>query len=251
MPLGSCLSESQSVSVASACRFRLSGVDMINNVVQSEVSVSSCFLWAGSASHAADASWTSDILLTWSLWAHLWLVSHPPPRLTNRCVCVRYLDGVFEGHQVDESLLAARGHMVDAGVQISQLSGSDGFLAVHLDHSTVGCSPPTRSCALKRRQTVKVTAGGHNVQKHLRCFCNRWKRPLILIPFSWFKNTVWRIMEAYRELYENQKETPPLLFSTYMWDIQVRADRQSPFSFWRVIVMVEGRGRCLAQCRLV
>lgn len=62
---------------------------------------------------------------------------------------VWYLDSVFECHEVVESLLLADSGQVDAVVQISQLSGSDGVLTVHLDQSTVCRSPLMRSRRLK------------------------------------------------------------------------------------------------------
>lgn len=71
---------------------------------------------------------------------------------------VMYLNGAFECHEDVESLFVARSRKTDVAVQISQLSGSDGLLTVHLDQSTVGCSPPVRGRRLKHRHTVSATA---------------------------------------------------------------------------------------------
>ena len=68
------------------------------------------------------------------------------------CVRFVYLDGVFECHEDMQPLLLAHGVQADAVVQISQLSGSERVLSVHLDHSTVRRSPLTRSRGLKYTQ---------------------------------------------------------------------------------------------------
>lgn len=69
---------------------------------------------------------------------------------------VQYLDSVFERRESISSRLPADGEQVDVAVQVSQLSSSDGVWTVHLNQSTIGCSPLMRSRTLKHTITMSV-----------------------------------------------------------------------------------------------
>lgn len=70
----------------------------------------------------------------------------------NKCLC--YLDSLFEPHEVPESLLFTYRGQTDTVVKSSEFSGSDDLLGIHLDHSTIGCSPLTSSSRLKHGHSV-------------------------------------------------------------------------------------------------
>jgi len=65
---------------------------------------------------------------------------------------------MFKCHQEMDSLLLARGGQADIVVEISLLSGSDGVLSVHLDETTVSCSPLMRCSSLEQIHQIVISA---------------------------------------------------------------------------------------------
>lgn len=80
---------------------------------------------------------------------------------------------MFECEQHVKPLLLVEVVQVDAGVQVSQLLGSDGVLGVHLGHLPIECTPPLRGSTLANTKNIYCLSNVLiETKKGLHCLYN-------------------------------------------------------------------------------